>query len=135
MTTDQRLLTAAAAFIRRHPNGTDDAIKELMAGAVDDAAKRLGTVDVPTVVAAPPVVSAVSDDNMRILLRAAGYKQVKGASLDVYRLLLGDQTREWNTPAVAKKLRRSAGAISHVLRTLFEHKAIVQTRTGFYRAT
>lgn len=89
MTTEQKLLMAAAQFIRRHPNGTDDTVKELMADAVEQAAKEVGKGWLPaTTLALPdspkkeaekprqsvgPRNSAdLSDQDIRDLLHAGG---------------------------------------------------------------
>ncbi len=161
MTSEQRILMAAAGFIRKHPNGTDDSLKELMAATVEDCAKRLesqvgvakqsildGTwaveersrakknEPVPYIPEAKmAVVSGVSEENARILLRAAGYKTVKGGVLETYRVLLSDSSRPWSSEQVAKIIKKARSTINGNLMGLAKRGAITRTNVGWYRAT
>ncbi len=143
-TTEQKLLLAASEFIRNHPNGTDDLLKELMADAVKKAANMTGpptisgTWPIPkikfTLPEAPRTDAPMATDaDFAAMMRGKGYQSVKGASLEVMRLLWADPSREWTPQQVAKKLRRGS-ATNAVLRTLASRGVIAKPSTGVYKA-
>jgi hypothetical protein len=161
MTTEYKLLIAASKFIRSQPNGADGTIKELMADAVAEAAARVnGGYLTPEIqhqelrrVPPPPVVpvhaprapklpapevikvSGVSDDNMRILLRAAGYGVVKKPVLACYRALLSDQGRSWTTTEVGKATGLGNNVVNGVCARMWKRKVLVKVGHAQYRAT
>ncbi len=149
-----RLLVVAAKFIRNHANGTDAVFKELMADAVDEAARAAAVGVLPIKIAkrlAPPVLpsevdgirhrmgagplATVNEEEARALLYAAGYTVVRRSTIRVYVALVNARHRAHTSEWVGKKTGRSPQAVRWILRGLVRHNAIIKPSIDTYQAT
>lgn len=143
MDTQGRLLLAAAQFIRSEGEGL---MTELMAEACEDAARKLEKNGAkPALVMTPPPVTnpqiptvvenGISDENVKILLRAGGYKYAKKPTVILYGFMLRNSTRDWSPTEVAKKIRGNPHAVSQSLWALAKANIIKRTQVGRYQAS
>lgn len=135
-----QLLNAAADFIEKHPNGADPLSKTLMAAACRAAAgKPLPTVKAVRAakavkVSAPAPDTDVPEDNVDILLRAAGLKKIHQTTRKVYGFLLRHQSKAWTGTQVANGTGRDRVATRDMLSRLHRIGAIERVGSGQYRA-
>ena len=127
---NRQLLERAADFIERHPNGADPLIKVLMAQAIR------GTIKAPTSKPRPEPANdtSVPEDNIGILLRAAGWRRVTKSVRKVYGFLLRHQTKAWNAAAVADATGANKLVTRNILGRLVSRGAIERVGVGQYRA-
>lgn len=89
----------------------------------------------PPAASAAPTVVEVPEDNIGILLRAAGWKTVKATPRRVYGFLLRHQAKAWDAPDVAVALGISTQKVSHTLAKMARVGAITRVGAGQYRAS
>jgi len=110
----------------------------LMAEACEEAAHERGKNGakpvIPVQLPLPPVAQlaegAISDDNVRILLRAGGYEVVRQTPLKIYGFLLRNTGREWTPSEVAKRIKLDRHICTNQLANLARRKIIVRLVDG-----
>jgi predicted Rossmann fold nucleotide-binding protein DprA/Smf involved in DNA uptake len=138
---ERLILQAAAGFIRQHPNGIDSDLKTLMADTLSRLAATPGVPAVkvtkkePAQTELPTVVAGPSDNDIRQLLYAGGYKHVHDTTFNVYSLLVRNVGKEFSSAVIAKRLKMGLKDASAQLVKLAQRGVIKRVGHGVYVAT